>query len=222
MSPRKLAFIYTLAIIMLVFGTAGSGVFFGGLFVVKDFNLSSLNFESINNSVQEGTGSVNTLIKDTSTAMANVSKTVREVKNTLRNVSTLSKAASEATYGIAKSMNFEIFTVRPLGDTVKYFNDIGDSLSTLSESIEDTAGTFDKNADDIDRIALDMEDISEKIESASNSFAATATSLPDLGFKKILYALLAYAGMLHLMFVLIGISLMMVSKSSIAAYVQSS
>lgn len=222
MSPRKLALIYILAIIMLVFGILGSAVFFGGMFAVRDFDIANLNFSSINDSVQDGVGSVNVLIKDTSSAMGNVSTTVREVKDTLTNVSILSRSASIATYGIAKSMNFEILTFKPLEGTVKYFNDIGDSLNSLADSIESTAGTIEKNADDIDKIADDMSDISVKIENASGSFSTTADSLPDFGFKKILYAFLAYAGLLHLMFVLIGISLMTISKSSNIAYVQSS
>ncbi len=213
MKSGKSIIVYIFAIILLVFGCVGTIACIGGIFAVNSFNLADLNFTNINSTVQEGVGSVNKLIKDSSTALGNVSTTVREVENTLFTVADLSRSAAQATYGIAESMNFEILTLKPLAASAKYFNDIGNNLNALADNIESTAGTINQNADDIDKIAVDMEDISIKIENASEGFNTTTTSLPDFGFKKILYILLAYCGFLHLMFVLIGISLMIVGKS---------
>jgi hypothetical protein len=213
MTKGRITFIYILALIMFIFGVIGFLTCFGGMFVVKKFYLGNLNFTTLNSSVQEGVGSVNVLIKDSSTALANVSTTVREAKDTLLTVSELSESAAGATFEIAKSMDFEILTFKPLEDTIKYFREIGNSLESFSVSIEDTAKTIDKNADDIEKISADMETISLKIDKASESFDATTASLPDFGFKKILYILLAYAGILHLMFVLTGVALMSINKS---------
>ncbi len=220
MSSKKQAIVCILAIIMLIFGSLGTIACFGGIFAVKSFNLNILNFSSLNTSVQEGASSITVLIKDSSTTIGNVSTTVREAKETLFTVADLSRSAAQATYGIAESINFQVGTFKPLEGTVKYFTDIGDNLNSLAINIESTAGSIDKNADDIDKTVVDLKDISVKLENASKSFNTTTTSLPDFGFKEILYALLAYCGILHLMFVLVGVSLRIIGKSGNTAKVQ--
>lgn len=211
-SSKKQVIIYILAIIMFIFGSLGTIACFGGIFAVKSLNLNILNFSSLNTSVQEGASSITVLIKDSSKTIANASTTAREAKETLFTVSDLSRSAAQATYGIAESINFQIGTFKPLEGTVKHFTDIGDNLNSLAINIDNTAGSIDKNADDIDKIAVDLKDISVKLENASKSFNTTTTFLPDFEFKKVLYALLAYCGILHLMFVLIGVSLMIIGK----------
>jgi hypothetical protein len=210
---KKQFIVYLLAIIMFIFGCFGIIACFGGIFAVKNFNLNIPNFSSLNNSVQEGASSVNVLINDSSVSIENISTTVRETKDTLFTVANLSRSAAQATYGIAESINFQVGTFRPLEGSVKYFTDIGDNLNSLAINVENTAGSIDKNANDIDKIAVDLKDISIKLENTSKSLSTTAMSVPDFGFKKVLYALIAYCGILHLMFVLIGISLMIIGKS---------
>ena len=64
MNKFRLLFIYIFALIMIVFGILGAIACSAGIFMVNNLNMGDASFSIINTSLQEGVGSVNTLIKE--------------------------------------------------------------------------------------------------------------------------------------------------------------
>ena len=71
---------------------------------------------------------------------------------------------------------------------------------------------IDVNTADVERIASDMDDLSIKLRDISNNFGTSLFTLPDFGFKRILYSIFTFAGILSFAFVLIGTGMILINR----------
>ena len=100
-------------------------------------------------------------------------------------------------------------TSNPFG---QYFNQIGDDLKTLSASIFSTAESLKANEEDLSKIGTNFEEVSLKLNVISGEINRTVSIVAQDNILNLINILTIYITVLHFMFVLIGISLMLVAK----------
>ena len=94
----------------------------------------------------------------------------------------------------------------------QYFNQIGDDLKTLSASIFSTAESLKANEEDLSKIGTNFEEVSLKLNVISGEINRTVSIVAQDNILNLINILTIYITVLHFMFVLIGISLMLVAK----------
>lgn len=212
MALRKNVMVYFFSIILIIFGFVGAVFSFSAISLVAKYKIDIDSASELNSSIDGGVESISNLLSNTSTAMENVSVTVNEVKNSIVTASDLTYVSADAIYEIADLANFDILGFQPFGSSYEYFIVIGDSLKGLSGSIDKTVDSIGTNADDIEKIARDLEEASLKLNNAYGDLSKTVETFPDLGLKKVINYLLIYCGILNLMFVFMGASLLLLAK----------
>ena len=199
------------AVILILFGVAGIVGSIAGIPIANKYLKSVNALPEINESVVAGFSSISGTITDVSTTTKNVTQTLIETKKSLSNASLLSDQAGTAFHQISKYVGFDILGYKPLAETSTYFNDIGDTLSELSNQISNTVDSLDVNIRDVAKLSQDFILISAKLDKVSEVSSKTMTLLPVGSFLKVAYILLIYIAVLHLMFVIIGLSILSLS-----------
>ena len=199
------------AVILILFGVAGMVGSIAGIPIANKYLKSVNALPEINESVVAGFSSISGTITDVSTTTKNVTQTLIETKKSLSNASLLSDQAGTAFHQISKYVGFDILGYKPLAETSTYFNDIGDTLSELSNQISNTVDSLDVNIRDVAKLSQDFILISAKLDKVSEVSSKTMTLLPVGSFLKVAYILLIYIAVLHLMFVIIGLSILSLS-----------
>ncbi len=204
--------ILIIAIIIIIIGVIGCVFCVSGIVSVKNFKLDLTETTELVASVKGGLDSTTTLIGNLTVALRNGSSTIREAKNSLYNVSDVSDDTAKVIQTIAKAIDFNLFGFQPLSGASEYFESVGNSVQDLGGNIIDIADNIDVNAEDVEKIAGDLENLSVKLRGISNNFENAVITLPDFGFKKILYALLYFSGVLSLAFILVGVALILLNR----------
>ena len=207
----KILIIKFFAVILTLFGAAGMVGSIAGIPIANKYLKSFNTLPEINESVVAGFSSISGTIIDVSTTTKNVTQTLIETKKSLSSASSLSDQAGTAFHQISKYVDFDILGYKPLAETSTYFNDIGDTLSELSNQISNTVDFLDVNIRDVDKLSQDFILISAKLDKVSEVSSKTMTLLPIGSFLKVTYILLIYIAVLHLMFVIIGLSILSLS-----------
>ena len=204
----KLIILKFFAVILILFGLAGIVGSIAGIPIANKYLKGINTFPEINESVVAGLSSISGTIVDVSTTTKNVTKTLIETKKSLSNASLLSDQAGTSFHQISNYVDFDILGYKPLAETSTYFNDIGDTLSDLSNQISNTVDSLDVNIRDVDKLSQDFILISAKLDKVSEISNKTLTLLPIESFLKVAYILLIYIAILHLMFVFIGLGML--------------
>jgi hypothetical protein len=213
MQNRKRAVIVIFAVIILVFGIAGSIPCFAGIYFVKNINMDRVNSTEIFATFSDSMDSVTMLLEDSATAITGAADTVSEAKTSLADASEILKESSTALVEISKLVDFEILGLKPMEGVSHYFESIAGDLDSLSVSVGIMAESIGGNAGDIKKISEDLGKISLQLDTFAFSFLKTSESIPEFGLKNILYFILIYLGILNLIFIIIGIALLALSRS---------
>ena len=204
--------ILVIAIIIIIIGVIGCVFCVGGIVSVKNLKLDLTETTELTASVKGGLDSATTLVGNLAIALRNSSLTIREAKNSLYNVSDVSDDTAKVIQTIAEAIDFNLFGFQPLSGASEYFESVGYSVQDIGGNINNIADNIDVNADDVDKIAGDLENLSVKLRDISNNFENAVTTLPDFGFKKMLYALLYFGGALSLAFILVGAAIILLNR----------
>ncbi len=203
-----------LAIIIIAFGTIGCVPCFAGLYFVKNLELKTADTSQVINTLNSSIDSITILVEDSSLALSNVAGTVEDAKDSLSEASVMLEDSSEAMMEISKLVNFDILGIKPLEGVSVYFESIATDLGDLSENILMTSVSVGKNIEDINKVSDDLGAISIKMDTFSTSFTSTADTIPIFGLKTVMYIALLYFGMLNIIFILIGVSLAVLSRKA--------
>ncbi|MBM3706710.1 MAG: hypothetical protein FJW66_09330 [Actinobacteria bacterium] len=196
----------------MAFGITGCIPSFAGIYFVKNFNIDRVNSTEMLSTFGSSMDSVTGLIKDSSTALKNAAGTVLEAKDSLADASKMLDESSVALLEISKLVNFEILGIKPMEGVSRYFISIADDLDSLAVSVEAMSASIGGNAGDLNKISEDLEEISFRLDNFTASFLKTSETVPSFGLKSILYFILIYLGILNIIFVMIGISLLVLNR----------
>jgi hypothetical protein len=208
----KRVFVNILSLILIIFGVAGS-VF--SIVFMKKINLFTGNvkqIENINTSLKSGFESITVIAKNTGTATDNMAASIKSARLSLEAASGTAASSAEAIYSISKLTDFDILGFKPMAETGQYFNQIGDDLKTLSVSILATAEALKTNEEDLSRIGTNFKDVSLQLNTISGEISRTVSIVVQDNVLNLINILTIYITVLHFMFILIGISLMLVAK----------
>jgi len=120
--------------------------------------------------------------------------------------------SADAIYSISKLTDFNILGFKPMAETGQYFNQIGDDLKTLSVSILATAEALKTNEEDLSRIGTNFKDVTLQLNTISGEISHTVSIVVQDNVLNLINILTIYITVLHFMFILIGLSLMLVAK----------
>jgi hypothetical protein len=208
----KRVFVNILSLILIVFGIAGS-VF--SIVFMKKINLFTGNvkqIENINTSLKSGFESITIIAKNTGTATENMAASIKSARLSLEAASGTAASSADAIYSISKLTDFDILGFKPMAETGQYFNQIGDDLKTLSVSILATAEALKTNEEDLSKIGTNFEEASLKLNVISGEISKTVSIVVQDNVLNLINILTIYITVLHFMFILIGLSLMLVAK----------
>jgi len=208
----KRVFVNILALILIVFGIAGS-VF--SIVFMKRINLFTGNvkqIENINTSLKSGFESITVIAKNTGTATENMAASIKSARLSLEAASGTAASSADAIYSISKLTDFDILGFKPMAETGQYFNQIGDDLKTLSVSILATSEALKTNEEDLSRIGANFEDVSLQLNVISGEISRTVSIVVQDNILNLINILTIYITVLHAMFILIGLSLVLVAK----------
>jgi hypothetical protein len=208
----KRVFVNILSLILIIFGIAGS-VF--SIVFMKKINLFTgdvKQIENINTSLKSGFESITVIAKNTGTATANMAESIKSARLSLEAASGTAASSADAIYSIAKITDFDILGFKPMAETGQYFNQIGDDLKTLSASILATAAALQTNEEDLSRIGTNFEEVSLQLNTISGEISRTVSIVVQDNVLNLINILTIYITVLHFMFILIGLSLMLVAK----------
>jgi hypothetical protein len=208
----KRVFVNILSLILIIFGIAGS-VF--SIVFMKKINLFTgdvKQIENINTSLKSGFESITVIAKNTSTATANMAESIKSARLSLEAASGTAASSADAIYSIAKITDFDILGFKPMAETGQYFNQIGDDLKTLSASILATAAALQTNEEDLSRIGTNFEEVSLQLNTISGEISRTVSIVVQDNVLNLINILTIYITVLHFMFILIGLSIMLVAK----------
>jgi hypothetical protein len=208
----KRVFVNILSLILIIFGIAGS-VF--SIVFMKKINLFTgdvKQIENINTSLKSGFESITVIAKNTGTATANMAESIKSARLSLEAASGTAASSADAIYSIAKITDFDILGFKPMAETGQYFNQIGDDLKTLSASILATAAALQTNEEDLSRIGTNFEEVSLQLNTISGEISRTVSIVVQDNVLNLINILTIYITVLHFMFILIGLSIMLVAK----------
>jgi len=208
----KRVFVNILSLILIVFGIAGS-VF--SIVFMKKINLFTSNvkqIENINTSLKSGFESITVIAKNTGTATENMAASIKSARLSLEAASGTAASSADAIYSISKLTDFNILGFKPMAEIGQYFKQIGDDLKTLSVSILATAEALKTNEEDLSRIGTNFEDVSLQLNVISGEISRTVSIIVQDNVLNLINILTIYITVLHFMFILIGLSLMLVAK----------
>jgi hypothetical protein len=208
----KRVFVNILSLILIIFGIAGS-IF--SIVFMKKINLFTgdvKQIENINTSLKSGFESITVIAKNTSTATANMAESIKSARLSLEAASGTAASSADAIYSISKLIDFDIFGFKPMAETGQYFTQIGDDLKTLSISILATSEALKTNEEDLSRIGTNFEEVSLQLNVISGEISRTVSIVVQDNILNLLNILTIYITVLHFMFILIGLSLMLVAK----------
>ena len=208
----KRVFVNILSLILIVFGIAGS-VF--SIVFMKKINLFTGNvkqIENINTSLKSGFESITVIAKNTGTATENMAASIKSARLSLEAASGTAASSADAIYSISKLTDFNILGFKPMAETGQYFNQIGDDLKTLSVSILATAEALKTNEEDLSRIGTNFKDVTLQLNTISGEISHTVSIVVQDNVLNLINILTIYITVLHFMFILIGLSLMLVAK----------
>jgi len=208
----KKTFVYILSLILIVFGIAGSAFSIVFMQKVSQFTGNVKQIETINTSLKSGFESITTITKNTGTATANMAESIKSARLSLEAASGTAASSADAIYSIAKITNFDIFGIKPMAETGQYFNRIGDDLKTLSVSIGATAEALKTNEGDLARIGTNFDEMTVQLNVISGEISRTVSIVVQDNILNLINILTIYITVLHFMFILIGLSLMLVAK----------
>jgi hypothetical protein len=212
---KKPIFTYIFSILIILFGVVGTVFSVTGMFYLRKEPLYNLASSNITTSLDENIVSVSELMHQTSEGLENASLTLKQVEESLLNAQNLLKDSSNAFYDIADTVNFEILGYKPLEKSYSYFNNVGDSLWVISEDILKTAQYIDTNSKDLTEIGDNLSDITVNINHSYDSFSETFSSLIGKNTGAILFYILLYISILHVMFIFIGLMFLFKNKVEI-------
>jgi hypothetical protein len=208
----KRLFVNILSLILIIFGIAGS-VF--SIIFMKKINLFTGNvkqIENINTSLKSGFESITVIAKNTGTATDNMAASIKSARLSLEAASGTAASSADAIYSISKLTDFDILGFKPMAETGQYFNQIGDDLKTLSVSILATADALKTNEEDLSRIGTNFKDVTLQLNTISGEISRTVSIVVQDNVLNLINILTIYIAVLHFMFILIGLSLMLVAK----------
>jgi hypothetical protein len=208
----KRVFVNILSLILIVFGIAGSAFSIVFMQKVNQFTGNVKQIETINTSLKSGFESITTITKNTGIATANMAESIKSARLSLEAASGTAASSADAIYSIAKITDFDILGFKPMAETGQYFNQIGDDLKVLSVSILATAEALQTNEKDIARIGTNFEEVSTKLNVISGEINRTVSIVVQDNVLKLVNILTIYITVLHFMFILIGLSLMLIAK----------
>lgn len=208
----KRIFVNILSLVLIVFGIAGSAFSIIFMQKVTQFTGNVKQIETINTSLKSGFESITTITKNTGIATANMAESIKSARLSLEAAAGTSDSSADAIYSIAKITDFDILGFKPMAETGQYFNKIGDDLKTLSTSILATAGALQTNEEDLGRIGTNFEEMTVQLNVISSEISRTVSIVVQDNVLNLVNILTIYITVLHAMFILIGLSLMLIAK----------
>ncbi|MBM3700825.1 MAG: hypothetical protein FJW68_07965 [Actinobacteria bacterium] len=206
------------SIIIIFFGLAGCVPCFGGIYYASKISIKNPGSSDLLNTVNGSIKSINILLDDSSAALNNVAGTVQEAQYSLADASGMLKSSSLALSEVSGLIEFDILGFKPLAGMSAYFKTMSEDAQKLSASLFGMSQSIGTNIGDINKISGDVGKISADLEVFSVSFSTTADSIPDFNLKWFFYIVFIYLGILNIIFILIGISLLSMSRQK--AFVQ--
>jgi hypothetical protein len=137
---------------------------------------------------------------------------IKSARLSLEAASGTAASSADAIYSISKLTDFDILGFKPMAETAKYFNQIGDDLKTLSVSILATAEALKTNEGDLSRIGTNFDEMTVQLNLISGEISRTVSIVVQDNILNLINILTIYITVLHAMFILIGVSLMLVAK----------
>lgn len=211
MSARR-TFVNILSLILIVFGIAGSAFSVVFMQKVNQFTGNVKQIETINTSLKSSFDSITTITKNTGIATANMAESIKSARLSLEAAARTAASSSDAIYSIAKITDFNILGFKPMAETGQYFTQIGDDLKILSVSILATAIALQTNEEDLAKIGINFEEVSSTLTVLSGEISRTVSIVVQDNILKLINILTIYIIVLHAMFILVGLSLMLVAK----------
>ncbi len=186
-----------------------------GANIVGSNNAQTKNFlETVNESIN----SLISLLDNSSYALKNASYTITDAQNALIDASKIMKSTSISLNEVSKTIEFEILGVKPLAGVSNYFKSISKDMAKFSENLEKMSTSIGLNVEDLKKLSEDIDKISLNITIANNSFNKSINLIPNFSFINILYIVLSYLFVLNIIFILIGISLIVLTKKTNPPY----
>jgi len=208
----KRVFVNILSLILIVFGIAGSAFSIVFMQKVNLFTGNVKQIETMNTSLKSGFESITAIAKNTGTATENMVTSIKNARLSLVAASETAASSAEAIHSIAKLTDFDVLGFKPMQEAGQYFNQIGDDLKILSVSIFSTAESLKANEEDLSKIGTNFEEVSLKLNVISGEINRTVSIVAQDNILNLINIQTIYITVLQFMFVLIGISLMLVAK----------
>jgi len=205
------------SIIIIAFGITGCAGCLGGIYFVKKIFTGISGSTQLISSASTSVESVNVLLDNSSTALSNVASTVENARVSLSGASDMLQSSSAALLEISELIEFEIIGIKPLAGISGYFRTMSEDLDGLSKNMMLMSDTVGTNVEDINEISEDIGSISVNLENFSATFFRNTSVLPDFGIRSLLYIIFSYIGILNLILVFIGFSLLVLSRQKTEA-----
>mgnify|MGYP001603405891 CR=1 FL=1 len=196
-----------LGIILLIFGVTGILGCLFGLAAVWYSDMGASKVQGIINPIQDELSIMSKTMRDASIASYNAGVSIHQAKNTLDSASYSTELAARTIGDISEYVGFEIFGWRPFKETYYLFRETENNMNSLSYEIALTGQSLEQNNNDMKQMSTDFMKMSTQINIINQRLA----EISDFNYwkmKKYLMLGIIYLGIVHLLFLLIGIKFM--------------
>jgi hypothetical protein len=208
LAKSRQLFVAFFSIFLIFFGIAGSIVSFFAISFLDRYKVDDSTISEFSFAVEKGFDSISLTLDNAAIAAENIADSVVAAKDSLDSAATVTKQASDAFSEMAKLVDFSILGLKPFEGVTGYFSDTSQSLLSLSSDLLLTAESLAVNSEDILVLGADLGEASGSVKDISENISSTTNIFSFQEFYTFFNYLLIYLGVMHIMFVLIGISLL--------------
>lgn len=208
MAKSRQILIAFFSIFLIFFGIAGSIISFSAISFLDRYKVDDTAISEFSFSMEQGFDSISVTLDHAAAAAENISGSVIAARDSLDSAASVTTQASEAFSEMAKLVDFSILGLKPFEEVTQYFSDTSQALLDLSGDLEVTAVSLEINSQDIMVLGADLLGASGSVKEISKNISTTSNIFSIYEIYKFFDYLLIYLGVMHIMFVLIGISLL--------------
>ncbi len=213
MAKRRQILVTFFSIFLIFFGIAGSIISFSAISFLDRYKVDDSTISEFSFAVEKGFDSISVTLDNAQVAAENIAESVVAAKDSLDSAASVTTQASEAFSEMAKLVDFSILGLKPFEGVTQYFSDTSLALLSLSGDLAVTADSLEINSQDIKILGADLGEASESVKEISKNISSTTNIFSFQEFYVLFDYLLIYLGVMHIMFILIGISLLALRRS---------
>ena len=208
MAKRRQLLVGFFSIFLIFFGIAGSIISFSAISFLDRYKVDDSVVNEFSFAVENGFDSISVTLDNAQVAADNIAGSVVAAKGSLDSAATVTKQSSDAFSEMGKLVDFSILGLTPFAEVSGYFSDTSQSLLDLSSDLLLTADSLAVNSEDIMVLGDDLGEASVSVKEISKNISSTTNIFSFNELYVLFDYLLIYLGVMHIMFILIGISLL--------------